>query len=185
MNKELELRKEWLAKARKQTLETLPDFINDILNNNHMSYNLAPYVVGAIASASAWAVNDKIGLTGFQAGFAMWTMIDGWLGESSVGRELIDYEKMLYPQYEDYFTKHTISKYVWENLQKEARNNVIEFIKKDYTEEERNNMTNEQICKTIEDYYKSRNHTIDSDGVLAHQMRILLGEVPFGYTIED
>ena len=102
-----------------------------------------------------------------------------------VGKELIDYENMLYPQYEDYFTKHTISKYVWENLQKEARTNVIEFIKNDYTEEERNNMTNEQICKAIEDYYKARNYTIDSDRFLAHQINILRGKVPFGYTIED
>ena len=135
MDKELELRKEWLAKARKQTLETLPDFINNILNNNPMSYNLAPYAVGVIASAAAWAVNDKIGLTGFQAGFAMWAMIEGWLGESRVGKELIDYENMLYPQYED--------------------------------------------------YYKARNDTIDSDRFLAHQINILRGKVPFGYTIED
>lgn len=93
---------------------------------------------------------------------------------------------MLYPQYEDYFTKHTISKYVWENLQKEARNNVIEFIKDDYTEkEEFNNMTNEQICKAVEEYYKARNHTIDSDGFIGHQINILKGKVPFGYIIED
>ena len=32
MNKELELRKEWLDKSRKQTLETLPDFIQNILH---------------------------------------------------------------------------------------------------------------------------------------------------------
>ena len=150
-----------------------------------MTYNFAPHVVGIIASAAAWATNDKVGLTGFQAGFTLWDIIDGWMHESSVGRRLIDYEKMLYPQYEDYFTKHTISKYVWENLQKEARNNVIELIEDGYTEEDFNNMTNEQICNAIEEYYKARNHTIDGDEYLAHQINILRGKVPFGYTVED
>ena len=185
MNKELELRKEWLDKSRKQTLETLPDFIQNILHECPMTYNFAPHVVGIIASAAAWATNDKVGLTGFQAGFTLWDIIDGWMHESSVGRRLIDYDKMLYPQYEDYFTEKTIPKHMWKNLQKEARKEVTEFISHKFTEEEINAMTNEQVCRAVEEYYKSRNHTIDTDGVLAHQIRILLGEVPFGYTVED
>lgn len=185
MDKELELRKEWLDESRKQTLETLPDFIQDILRECPMTYDFAPHVVGIIASAAAWATNDKVGLTGFQAGFTTRTILDGWLHESSVGRKLIDYDKMLYPQYEEYFTEKTIPKHMWENLQEEAREEVTGFISHKFTEEEINTMTNEQICNAIEDYFKSCNHTIDSDGVLAHQMKILRGKVPFGYTIED
>ena len=185
MNKVLELRQEWLDESRKQTLETLPDFIHDILNDYPMTYNLAPYAVGAIASAAAWAANHKVGLTGFQGSFTTATILDGWLHESSVGRKLIDYSLMLYPQEKDYFTEKTIPSHIWENLQTEARKEVVEFISHKFTEEEINAMTNEEVCKAVEDYFKSREKTIDVNGVLAHQMKILLGEVPFGYKVKD
>ena len=38
MSTELELKNEWAEEARKQTLETLPDFINHILNDYLIQY---------------------------------------------------------------------------------------------------------------------------------------------------
>lgn len=185
MSTELELKNEWAEEAQKQTLETLPDFINHILNDYPMSYDTSPRAVAAIALAAAWATDKKVGLTGFQAGCTLWDFIDGWIGESSVGRRLVDYSKMLYPQYEYIFTEHTISKDVWENLQKEARKEVMGFIKHDFTEEELSNMTSKQVYEAVVDFFKSNNIPINEDSVLAHQMKIVLGEVPFGYTVKD
>lgn len=187
---ELELRKEWLKEAKKQTLETLPTFINHIMNDYIHDYGTSAHAVAAIATAAAWAANSELGLTGFQAGFVMWDFIDGgWVPESKIGKCLIDYDKMLYPQYEDYFTKHTITKHTFQLLQKEARNELIGLLTKDYTEEQLNKMSNKEIYDNIINLYRQKSEdtdfTVPRDTVVAHWLFILLGNVPFGYTIKD
>lgn len=189
-NRELELRKEWLTEAHKQTLETLPAFIDHIMNDYFLDYGTAVHAVAAIASAAAWAANHKIGLTGFQAGCVMWDFIDGgWESESRVGKRLIDWDHMLYPQYRDYFTEHTIPTYIFKNLQKEARNNLKCFLTDRYTEEQIDAMTNEEIGNTVADcFLESSNSNVNTccaDTVVAHWISIVRGEVPFGYKVED
>ena len=45
---------------------------------------------------------------------------------NKTGLRIIDYDKFLYPQYEDDFTQKAISKSMWECIQKEAENNIKE-----------------------------------------------------------
>lgn len=189
-NRELELRKEWLTEAHKQTLETLPVFIDHIIHDYFLDYGTSVHAVAAIASAAAWAANHEIGLTGFQAGCVMWDFIDGgWEPESRVGKRLIDWDHMLYPQYRDYFTEHTIPAHIFKNLQKEARKNLRCFLTNKYTEEQIDAMADEEIVDNVTNYLIEHSGSdkgiCRSDTVVAHWISIVKGEVPFGYRVED
>lgn len=114
--------KEWFAQARKQTLATLPEFIRHLMNDYSHDYGTVVHAVAASAIAAAWAANDEPrgGLTGFQAGFVMWNFIRYWMMEDNkTGLRLVDYDKMLYPQYADRF-EPTMSSATWEKIQEEA-----------------------------------------------------------------
>lgn len=65
------------------------------------------------------------GITGMQASFIAWEMIRKFIHDSNVGMRILDYENMLYPQYECDFK--TISKKTWEKLQKQAKTNLEEY----------------------------------------------------------
>ena len=64
------------------------------------------------------------GITGFQAGFVMWDFIKDWsFRGNKCGLKIVNYDDMLYPQYNHKFQK-TISKDTFEALQKAAENNL-------------------------------------------------------------
>jgi hypothetical protein len=63
------------------------------------------------------------GITGFQAGCIMWQFIRHWMHIEGPVR-LMQYEDMLYPQYEEKF--RTIDANTWEELQKQARKKIEE-----------------------------------------------------------
>ena len=103
--------------AREQTMKSLPDFIGK-LTEIQETHETSPEIVAAIASASAFA--NKIGITGFQANFSMWRFIQEWMYQSNkAGLRLINFDNMLYPQYEGSFEK-TISSKTWKAIQEEA-----------------------------------------------------------------
>lgn len=157
ITEEMHLEKEWFEEAKKQTLETLPRFIDHIMNDYQHDYGTVCHAVSACALAAAWAADSAPsgGITGFQAGFVMWDFIKQWqYTGNKCGLRLFDFDKMLYPQYNDYFAK-TIEKRHWEMIQEEAKKKLEEF------------------------------DVPVSDAVLEHWKSIANGEVPFGYTIED
>ena len=80
ITEEMHLEKEWFELARKQTLETLPGFINYVMNDYMHDYGTICHAVAACALASAWAANDSPngGITGFQANFVMWDFVKQW-----------------------------------------------------------------------------------------------------------
>lgn len=121
-NTELKLADEWFAEARDQTLETLPDFMNRLLKDYGHGYGTIVHAVAACAIAAAWAANESCsGITGFQAGCVMWDFIRQWNYRSNkCGLKIVDYDNMLYPQYEEKFD-NVISKDVWEALREEAK----------------------------------------------------------------
>lgn len=54
----------------------------------------------------------------------MWEFIRHWNRENNkTGMRLVDYDNMLYPQYEDDFQK-TITPSTWEAIQREAKNSI-------------------------------------------------------------
>lgn len=124
INEDMHIEKEWFSEAGRQTTETLMDFINHVMNDYIHDYGTVCHAIGACAIAAAWAANKsdgaRGGITGFQAGFVMWDFIRQWqFPNNKCGMKIVDYDNMLYPQYEYKFAK-TISKDVWNQLKKQA-----------------------------------------------------------------
>lgn len=156
ITEEMHLEKEWFDQASKQTLKTLPDFVNHLMNDYKHDYGTVCHAVAACAIAAAWAADNEPngGITGFQAGFVLWDFIKQWsFPDNKTGMKIINYDNMLYPQYQYKFEK-TISKNVWSLLTKQAEENLL---------------------KSPEAHPE----------VIAHWKSIVAGNVPFGYTVND
>lgn len=156
--KDRDIIEQWYKDASSQTLETLPDFMNHILKDYRHDYGTICRAIGACAVAAAWAANaaPQGGITGFQAGAVMWEFIRNWNHKGNkCGLKLVDYDDMLYPQYEDKFAK-TITRQLMDNLMEEAQNLLLKA-----------------------DNSKLRVHP----EVRAHWERIAQGIPPFGYRI--
>lgn len=152
---------EWYKDAPKQTNETLPEFMSHVLNDYYHDYGTICKAIGACAIAAAWAANKnpRGGITGFQAGAVMWEFIKHWNHTcNKTGMRLIDYDDMLYPQYEDRFAK-TITKGLMERLTEEAK-------------------------KLIAEHESNSQSTVHPE-VLAHWKKIAQGIPPFGYEVVD
>ena len=118
--------KAWFAEAGKMTEEELPNFFERIIHGYNHDYGTACHAVAACALAAAWAAcgDDNIGLSGFQAGFVMWDFIKNWTKTGNkCGLKLVDYDDMLYPQYEEKMDK-TIRQSNWDYIQSEAKKNL-------------------------------------------------------------
>lgn len=151
----------WFKQAKEQTLETLPDFINHVMNDYYHDYGTVCHAISACAIAAACAADnsDSGGITGFQAGCIMWDFIRQWMyGGNKCGMKIVDYDHMLYPQYE-YVYEKTISFDTWQSIQKEAK-------------------------KNLDDYHSGAGHCVVQP-VLNHWQSIVDGKIPFGYTISD
>lgn len=117
--------KQWYEEARKQTLQSLPEFLNNISNNYAHDYGTICHAIAASALAAAYAMNESPagGITGYQASAVMWEFVCKWMRYETPLR-LLDYNEMLYPQYSHKFS--CISKSTWEYLQNEAAKNLKE-----------------------------------------------------------
>lgn len=152
--------KEWFEQARDQTFETLPEFIRHVMNDYVHDYGTVCRAIGACTVATAWAFDRmegaRGGITGFQAGFVMWEFIRNWTYTSNkCGLRIIDYDKLLYPQYEDSFDK-TIKPEVWEAVQKAAREEL-----------------------------EGLSDGCAANSVVMHLKSIAAGKVPFGFTVQE
>lgn len=150
------LENEWLEQAKNQTLETLPQFINHLINDYEHDYgtSLKATVAAMLATFNVCNQSEQGGFTGFQVGFIPWLMMNEFWGESKVGRKVIDFEHMLYPQYAHKFEK-TMSSKTWHTLQKIAK---------------------EKMKEPAEHFHLS---------VRDHIWKIAAGQIPFGYTVKD
>ena len=161
ITEKMHLEKEWFEQARKQKLETLPEFMNHILNDYCHSYGTICHAIAACALAAAWAAgrSDQGDITGFQSGAVMWDFVRQWAYRNNkTSLRIIDYDKMLYPQYKDYFEGRTISQSTWETLQNAAKRLLNEID------------TGEESA---------------ADSVIVHWTNIANGVVPFGYKIKN
>ena len=122
VTEEMHPEEKWFKEARNMTEEELPDFYARIIHGYNHDYGTACHAVAACALAAAWAAcGDKdIGLSGFQAGFVMWDFIRNWTYTGNeCGLRIVDYDNMLYPQYEEKFDK-TIDRVTWERIREKA-----------------------------------------------------------------
>lgn len=108
-----------MEEASEQTLDTLPKFINHLMNDYEHDYGTSVKAVTAAMLGTFWAFDKQEGFTGFQIGFIPWMMMNEFWGESEVGRKVINFDNMVFPQYEDRF-RNTISKELFERLQERA-----------------------------------------------------------------
>lgn len=159
INEKQHLEKEWFKEATEQTIETLPKFINHVMNDYEHDYGTICHAVSACALAAAWAANKhkRGGITGFQAGFVMWDFIKEWMYKNNrTALRIVNYDDMLYPQYKEKFDK-VITKETFEGIQKAAYENLDRI----------------------------KNGDKAHSDVIKHWESIVAGNVPFGYKIKE
>ena len=125
---EFELRNELIEKRKEiKTFEDLTEFLKYVKENCNCGYGEAPRAMAQACLAVSWYLAEEFGITGFQAGCVMWDFIRDWnYSSNKSGLRIVDYDNMLYPQYQYKFEK-TITPTVWEALQKEAAKNLEEI----------------------------------------------------------
>lgn len=118
---EFEIKKELVEKRK--NIKDFPDlvaFLEDVKNNYNTDYGGAPRAIAQASLAVAWYLAEEFGITGFQAGCTMWDFIKDWeYPTNECGLRILDFDKMLYPQYQHRFEK-TINSDTWNNIQKAA-----------------------------------------------------------------
>lgn len=118
---EFELRDALVEKRKEiKSFEDMTGFLKHVTENCNGGYGEAPRAIAQASLAVAWYLASEFGITGFQAGFVMWDFIRDWsFSDNKCGMKIVDYDNMLYPQYDDKFDK-TISRDTWAAIQKEA-----------------------------------------------------------------
>lgn len=128
ITEETKVHEGWYEEADKMTLEDLPEFLSRLLTEYGHDYGTICHALaaGAVATLHAMNKHENAGITGFQAGAIMWEFIRHWnYSNNKTGMRLMDWDNLLYPQYEDHFQK-TISADTWAALQEEAAANIKE-----------------------------------------------------------
>jgi len=116
------IHEEWYREANDMTIEKLPEFMRKLTQDYTHDYGTICHAVASAALAAAHTINhdpNQGGITGFQASCIMWEFISKWMSCDGKPMRLLDYEKMLYPQYEKTF--RSISKSTAEWLQEKAK----------------------------------------------------------------
>ena len=108
-----------------KSFNDLVEFLKDVDEHYNIGYGGAPRAIAQAALATAWYLSGRFGITGFQSGATLWDFIEDW---SSVGNQtqcakIIDYDNMLYPQYEDKFDK-SITPETWKRIQEAAKSKL-------------------------------------------------------------
>lgn len=153
---DVEIGLRWMKIAREMNRSLLPAFIDHLMDGYSHTYNSYVYACTACAIATAYACG-RDELSGFQAScIAVMFPLHFWYYDNKTSIKLVDYDDMLYPQYEYKYEK-TISRDTWVKLQKEAANRIA----------------------------KAKADGIVRYDVLKHWQSIVDGTVPFGYTVKE
>lgn len=160
------------AKTQIHTPEDLKKFADKLINHcNNLEgpdfYEETANATASLAHAAVEMCASQFGLTGFQVGCITWGIIDKLiLSEHDCGMKLVNYNDMIYPQYEDKFEK-TLDKETWKALQEKAKEKYEE---------------NENELKKLANGDKIAFPA--HPNVAAHWKSIIDGNVPFGYTVK-
>lgn len=114
---------EWYKEAKNQTLKTLPKFIDGLITNYKHDYGTLCHSVVAGMLATLESMNKYVGLSGYQVstiGLMVLQNLNSGLKHNKTEFKIINYDDLLYPQYEEKFDK-TISNETWLKLQEEAK----------------------------------------------------------------
>lgn len=126
ITEENELHRQWYVDAKKQTLGTLPDFIDRVLNGCKHDYGTICHAIAAcmVAMMSACDKSPQGGITGFQGGAIMWEVLRHAFYIDGPAR-LQRMEDLLYPQNEYKF--RTISEETVKYIQAEAKRKLADI----------------------------------------------------------
>lgn len=104
-----------------KSFDELVEYLKYIKENGCCGYGESPRAIAQACLAVAWYFASDFGITGFQAGCTMWDFIQDWeYSSNKCGLRIVDFDNMLYPQYDYHFEK-TIKNHTWEALQKRAK----------------------------------------------------------------
>ena len=96
-------------KAKKvKTKKDLNALLKEVVDSKDLDYGKIVYAISACMKATCNYVNRSRvgGITGFQAGIIGWEMIRKYLiADNKLGMKILDFDNLLYPQYEDEFDK--------------------------------------------------------------------------------
>lgn len=120
------IKQEWYDKARHMKIEDLEPFIKSLIEDYIHDYGTICHAMSIGSIATMWAIDhsENGGITGFQAGCIMWENIKNWMPEyKDVPLKLVNYNDMLYPQYESKYQK-VLSDDTFEWLKEQAVKNL-------------------------------------------------------------
>ena len=122
---EFKVKADLQEKRRKiNSFKDLCNFIEYVKNNCNTGYGVAPRSIAQAMLSVGWYLSNIFGITGFQASCVMWDIIRDWqYPHNKTGLRIVDFDDMLYPQYERKFDK-IINHETWKALQKEAKENL-------------------------------------------------------------
>lgn len=122
------MRDDWERRAKTEihSVDDLAKFANELvehaksLKDGADFYNDTSSIASSLSLAATSMCSYLFGMTLFQMGYVLWTIIDKmFLDEHDVGMRLVNFNNMLYPQYEYRFEK-TIDSETWNSIQKKA-----------------------------------------------------------------
>lgn len=122
------LRDDWERRAKTEihSVDDLAKFANELvehaksLKDGEDFYNDTSSIASSLSLAATSMCSYLFGMTLFQMGYVMWTIIDKMVLEKhDVGMRLVNFNNMLYPQYKYRFEK-TIDSELWASIQKKA-----------------------------------------------------------------
>lgn len=119
----------WFKEAEKCKLEdgSLQKFLDHLKNDYEFDYGTSARATAAAAFATANAFAGYIGLTGFLWGCAAKDILGKMcFPNNKLGYRIVDYDNLLYPQYEYNFVGCRISASGAESLRREAQANIDE-----------------------------------------------------------
>lgn len=138
--------------------ESMDALLKELIETYEYDYGSICQMIGlyAVLAARKADQSEAGGITGFQANGVMWEFIQKWMHIKGAMR-LVNYNDMLYPQYEEEFQK---------------------FISCDTA-----NWLKETAQKKL-DEIKTADYDV-SETVIEHWMSIAAGMIPFGYKVKE
>lgn len=116
----------WTEEARKvENMDQFKQLYEKLTGEYQHDYGSSIKATGAlmIAAFELMERSSSGGFTGFQVSFLPWMMIDEFMSLGKCGQRILDFEKILYPQYDHNFEK-VISERVHEQLIEKAKSNL-------------------------------------------------------------
>ena len=119
---------QWFNDAKgKDGVKSLDEFYRHLTQDYQHDYGTCCHAIIAMAVAAIEKMSREFGITGFQHSCVMWGIISREFHDhNKLGLRLLDYDNLLYPQFQDEFRQSEISEEQAEKIRKQAQANIDE-----------------------------------------------------------